>query len=245
MLKHLGCHEHLLPHTLYLNQKIPDRRHGPPERHDPFRPRSENLGAGPELQGARPGQSLRRRWQFLCLVRGGESRLDDHRQCPARGRPFAGAAGGKSTFEPGAADAGRRRLNHRMRCHSAVPTNIPTGCPGKLHGKTSGFSLNARSNSTTPRSAASARLNIRWSPATIEGRRSGLIDGGAEIVEGAVDGRRHGRAVVDAGANLQRLTEIRPALFDVARQALSDEKGGAGRRRLCSRRRPTPSHPRS
>ena len=83
----------LAPHAL-PEPEDPDRGNGTPERHDPLRTRSENLGAGLELQSPRPGQPLCRRWQLLRLVRVGESRLDDHRQCAARRRPSAGAVEG-------------------------------------------------------------------------------------------------------------------------------------------------------
>ena len=59
MLKHRLLRASAAPYAV-PEPEDPDRWYGPPERHHPFRARSENLGAGPELQGPRPGQPLRR-----------------------------------------------------------------------------------------------------------------------------------------------------------------------------------------
>ena len=70
----------------------PARRRRAPERHDPLRPRPEDLGARRELQGARRRQPLRRRRQLLPVERRGEPGADDHGQRAARRRPPARAA---------------------------------------------------------------------------------------------------------------------------------------------------------
>ena len=61
-----------------------DRRDGAPGRHGAVRHGPAELGAGRELQGARPGQPLRRRHQLLPEHRRGEPVADRHRERPAR-----------------------------------------------------------------------------------------------------------------------------------------------------------------
>jgi hypothetical protein len=54
MLGDIGCHDRLMHRSLYLG-KHSDRRHRAPGRNRSVRPRSEDIGAGCELQGARSG----------------------------------------------------------------------------------------------------------------------------------------------------------------------------------------------
>ena len=70
-----------------------DRRHRAPGRNRSVRPRSEDIGAGCELQGARFGQSLCGRCKLLCVDCRREPQPDHHGERAARWRPFARTAG--------------------------------------------------------------------------------------------------------------------------------------------------------
>ena len=62
-------------------------RCGASSRHGSLRQRSENQRAGRQLQSARRGQSLRRRWQLFLFQRRGEPSSHHHGQRAASGRP--------------------------------------------------------------------------------------------------------------------------------------------------------------
>src|SRR4051794_33978572 len=70
----------------------PTRGHRAQLRHGALRHRSEAVGAGRRLQGARPRQPLRRRRELLPVVERGEPGADDDRQRAARRGPSARAA---------------------------------------------------------------------------------------------------------------------------------------------------------
>ena len=57
--------EHLIPRNLYLKNEMDIGARRAPGRHLPLRHRSEDVGAGHQLQGARARQPLRRRHQLL------------------------------------------------------------------------------------------------------------------------------------------------------------------------------------
>src|SRR5262249_30224872 len=68
----------------------PARGRGAPERHDPFRKRSQDRGPRRPLQGSRPGKPLRGGWELLRVERRRQSRAHDHGQRVARrGSPRA------------------------------------------------------------------------------------------------------------------------------------------------------------
>src|SRR5439155_14074635 len=72
-------------------QEDSHRGNGAPVRHGAFRARSEDVGAGYELQGARSGQSLRCGREFLRVEHGGEPVADHHRQRHAGRGSLVGA----------------------------------------------------------------------------------------------------------------------------------------------------------
>ena len=70
---------------------------GPSERHHSLRARPQDVGAGRELQSARRGQPLRRRWQLLPLECRRQSCADHHRKRAACRRSSSGAHGCSSS----------------------------------------------------------------------------------------------------------------------------------------------------
>ena len=104
-------HGHELPPGALRPEPVPRPAHPagrgrPPERHDPVRPRSPDLGARRRLPGARGGQPLRRGRELLPVERRGEPGADHHGQRAARRRPHPRAS--RRT-------TGRRRVGAR-RC---------------------------------------------------------------------------------------------------------------------------------
>ena len=80
MLGHIGCPSRTCCRRMPTSAgvcRLPVRA---PERHDPLRTRSGEIGARRPLQGARPGQSLRRRCQLFPLLLRRQPVADDHRQ---------------------------------------------------------------------------------------------------------------------------------------------------------------------
>ena len=93
LLQHLDMHAAPGAAEPVRRQPHSARRRRAPERHDPLRPRPEDVGARRQLQGARSRQPLRRRRQLLPVERRGQSGADDHGQRAARRRPHPRAAG--------------------------------------------------------------------------------------------------------------------------------------------------------
>ena len=80
------CHQGLFARNLFVGQTHSACRRRPSERNDSLRERSADLGARCQLQGARSGQPVRRRWQLLPVQRRRESCAHDHGECAARRR---------------------------------------------------------------------------------------------------------------------------------------------------------------
>ena len=64
----------------YFKQRIPLEGVGHQKRHLPHGPRPRHLSPGPQLQGPRPRQPLRRRRLLLCIRLRRQPVADDHRQ---------------------------------------------------------------------------------------------------------------------------------------------------------------------
>ena len=109
-------HHHLLPHHAYLKNEIPIAGLCAPGRDVPVRQRSEDVGAGRQLQGPRARQPVRRRYELLPEHRRREPGADGDGERAARRRPSAranvrGCAHGEcSGGELMSADDGRRHV---------------------------------------------------------------------------------------------------------------------------------------
>ena len=110
--------DHLIPRTTYLKNEIPIAGVAHQAGTVRFGDRSRDIGAGPELQGPRARQPVRRRHQLLPEHRRGEPGADGDRQLdPGRrpslrpdGRPGVGAGRGRRC----AVARRRRRLGRRV-----------------------------------------------------------------------------------------------------------------------------------
>ena len=80
------CHQGLFSRNLFVGQRIPLAGVAHQNGTIRFGNNPRDLGARPQLQGARSGQSLRRGWQLLPVERRGQSGADHHGQRAARGR---------------------------------------------------------------------------------------------------------------------------------------------------------------
>jgi len=72
-----SCHEGLFSRNLYVWTAYPAGWSRTPERHHSLRARSQDVRARRELQGARPRQPVRGRWQLLPVECGSESSPHD------------------------------------------------------------------------------------------------------------------------------------------------------------------------
>ena len=122
MLGHLGMHpDHLIPRTTYLKNEIPIAGVAHQAGTVRFGTDPGDLGARPELQGARAGQPVRRRHQLLPEHRRGEPGPHGDRQ-RAAGRATTCSTGSASRRPTGASARTRRRRRRlaarRRRCPS-------------------------------------------------------------------------------------------------------------------------------
>ena len=110
------CHQGLFARNLFVGQRIPLAGVAHQNGTIRFGNRPEDVGARSQLQGARSGQSVRRRRQLLSVERRRESGAHHHGERAARGR----SPDREAVMIP-------RRV-FALSCCSAVPAHRRTAC---------------------------------------------------------------------------------------------------------------------